>query len=153
MMNAAREKRAKIRAPNPEIPMALRVEKAMEGIYICCFGRDPIEEEDVRLLNIMLSAVFPSVDESDIDRIVTTMAKQVADGERATSYPEPKALSKEAVQRQMRIFSFFNRIAITQADIHLLIGFYQFTLFSKLLFCTRFFLSLKHKQGWSRKSW
>ncbi|KAJ6800735.1 uncharacterized protein M6B38_201730 [Iris pallida] len=109
MMNAAREKRAKIRAPNPEIPMALRVEKAMEGIYICCFGRDPIEEEDVRLLNIMLSAVFPSVDESDIDRIVTTMAKQVADGERATSYPEPKALSKEAVQRQMKDLQFLQQ--------------------------------------------
>ncbi|KAJ6796541.1 uncharacterized protein M6B38_219030 [Iris pallida] len=109
MMNAAREKRAKIRAPNPEIPMALRVEKAMEGIYICCFGRDPIEEEDVRLLNIMLSAVFPSVDKSDIDRIVTTMAKQVADGERATSYPEPKALSKEAVQRQMKDLQFLQQ--------------------------------------------
>ncbi|WOK93543.1 hypothetical protein Cni_G02243 [Canna indica] len=48
----------------PEIPMVIRVEKALEAIYICCFGQDPIEEEDVRLLCIMLNVVFPSVGQS-----------------------------------------------------------------------------------------
>jgi len=72
------------------------VEKALEAIYVCCFSRDPIQEEDVRLLCIMLNAVFPSIGKSEIDRMVTSMAKQVADGER--DYPEPKTLSKEAVQ-------------------------------------------------------
>lgn len=107
-MNAAKERRAKTRAPTPEIPMEVRVEKALEAIYICCFGRDPIEEEDVRLLSIMLSAVFPSVGQPEIDRMVTAIAKQVADGEKA-SYPEPKTLSKEAVQRQMKDLQFLQQ--------------------------------------------
>lgn len=77
------------------------MEKALEAIYVCCFGKDPIEEEDQRLLCIMLNAVFPSLGKSEIDRIVGSMAKQIAAGER-TSYPEQKPLSQEAVQRQMK---------------------------------------------------
>lgn len=41
--------------------MEIRAEKALDAIYVCCFGRDPIEEEDERLLSIMLNAVFPTV--------------------------------------------------------------------------------------------
>jgi len=70
------------------------------AIYVCCFGRDPREEEDVRLLCIVLNAVFPLIGKSEKDRLMTSMAKQVADGER--DYAEPKTLSKEAVQRQMK---------------------------------------------------
>ncbi|XP_010925423.1 photosystem I assembly factor PSA3, chloroplastic [Elaeis guineensis] len=100
-MSAAKERRAEVKAAIPEIPMEIRVEKALEAIYVCCFGKDPIEEEDQRLLVIMLNAVFASVGKSEIDRIVSSMAKQIAAGERR-SYPEQKPLSKEAVQRQMK---------------------------------------------------
>ncbi|EHA8588588.1 photosystem I assembly factor PSA3, chloroplastic [Cocos nucifera] len=100
-MSAAKERRAKLKAAIPEIPMEIRAEKALEAIYVCCFGKDPIEEEDQRLLVIMLNSVFPSVGKSEMDRMVSSMAKQIAAGER-TSYPEPKPLSKEAVQRQMK---------------------------------------------------
>ncbi|CAI9763202.1 unnamed protein product [Fraxinus pennsylvanica] len=55
-------KRAKLRAPVPSILMEVRAEKALEAIYVCCFGIDPLEEEDdERLLSIMLNAVFPTV--------------------------------------------------------------------------------------------
>nr|CAD1823886.1 unnamed protein product [Ananas comosus var. bracteatus] len=58
MMNAAKEKRATLKSPPPEIPMEIRAEKALEGIYVCCFGQDPIEEEDAKLLRTILNAVF-----------------------------------------------------------------------------------------------
>ena len=62
------QKRTKLKAAAPEIPMEVRVEKALEAIYVCCFSRDPMEEEDVRLLCIILNAVFPSIGKSEIDR-------------------------------------------------------------------------------------
>lgn len=108
LMNIAREKRVKLNAPIPEIPMEVRVEKALEAIYVCCFSRDPIEEEDLRLLSIMLNAVFPLVGKSEIDRMVTALAKRVADGDK-TNFPEPKTLSKEAVQRQMKDLQFLKQ--------------------------------------------
>lgn len=102
------QKRTKLKSELPEIPMEVRVEKALEAIYVCCFGRDPIEEEDVRLLSIMLTAVFPSIGKSGIERIVNKMAKQVAEGGRM-NFPEPKTLSKEAVQRQMKDLQFLKQ--------------------------------------------
>lgn len=86
--------------------MEIRAEKALEAIYVCCFGRDPIEEEDERLLNIMLSAVFPSVEQPEIQRIVKDKAIKVADGSDDNIIPEPKPLSKEAVQMQMKDLQF-----------------------------------------------
>ncbi|PHU29618.1 hypothetical protein BC332_01711 [Capsicum chinense] len=39
LMNEAREKRAKLEAPAPKIPMEIQDEKALDAIYVCCFGR------------------------------------------------------------------------------------------------------------------
>lgn len=100
-MKAAKEKRAKLKASSPEIPIEVRVEKAFEAIYICCFGKDPIEEEDKRLLGVMLNAVFPSVERSAIGRIVESVAEGIAEGKRA-NFLEMKPLPEEAVQRQMK---------------------------------------------------
>nr|GEU28811.1 photosystem I assembly factor PSA3, chloroplastic [Tanacetum cinerariifolium] len=109
MMNEAREKRAKLNLPTPTIPMEARVEKALDAIYVCCFGRDPIEEEDERTLNIMLKVVFPSVKESDIANIIKEKAKRVAEGGEEDRYPEPILLSKEAVQLQMKDLQFLQQ--------------------------------------------
>ncbi|CAD5163220.1 unnamed protein product [Musa acuminata subsp. malaccensis] len=108
MMTTARERRTKLKAATPEIPMEIRIEKALEAIYVCCFGKDTIEEEDVRLLCNMLHAVFPSVRKQEIDRIVSSMVNQIATGER-TNYPEPKSLSKEAIERQMKDLEFLQQ--------------------------------------------
>ncbi|XP_071693199.1 photosystem I assembly factor PSA3, chloroplastic [Rutidosis leptorrhynchoides] len=109
MMNEAREKRAKINAPTPTIPMEARVEKALDAIHVCCFGRDPIEEEDVRVLCIMLKVVFPSVKQEDIDKLVKAKAEKVAEGGEEERYPEPKLLTKEAVQLQMKDLQFLQQ--------------------------------------------
>nr|CAD1823955.1 unnamed protein product [Ananas comosus var. bracteatus] len=108
MMNAAKEKRANLKSPPPEIPMEIRAEKALEGIYVCCFGQDPIEEEDAKLLCTILNAVFLSVGRPKIGRIVSSMAQQIASGERK-SYPGQKTLSKEAVERQMKDLEFLQQ--------------------------------------------
>ncbi|PHU11507.1 hypothetical protein BC332_18437 [Capsicum chinense] len=50
LMNEAREKRTKLGAPAPKIPMEIRAKKALDAIHVCCFGRDLIEEEDEKLL-------------------------------------------------------------------------------------------------------
>uniref|UniRef100_A0A5B7BUK4 Photosystem I assembly factor PSA3, chloroplastic n=1 Tax=Davidia involucrata TaxID=16924 RepID=A0A5B7BUK4_DAVIN len=109
MMNEAKEKRAKLNVPTPAIPMEIRAEKALEAIYVCCFGKDPIEEEDERLLRIMLNAVFPSVGQAEIDRIVKDKARKVAEGGEEDKVPEPKPLSKEAVQLQMKDLQFLKQ--------------------------------------------
>lgn len=89
--------------------MFIRTEKALEAIYVCCFGKkDQIEEEDSRLLSIILNAVFPTVGESAISEIISTKAKQVADGKN-TSFPDPKPLSKEAIQLQMKDLEFLKQ--------------------------------------------
>ncbi|KAL6006955.1 Proteasome subunit alpha type-3 [Asimina triloba] len=106
IMSESKERRKKSNTSAPEIPMEIRVEKALEAIYICCFGMDPIEEEDQRLLRIMLNSVFPTVGLSEIERIVGTKAKQVAEGE---NMPEPKRLSKESVQMQMKDLQFLKQ--------------------------------------------
>ncbi|KAH0450627.1 hypothetical protein IEQ34_021319 [Dendrobium chrysotoxum] len=107
-MKAAKEKRAKIKAAVPEIPIEIRVEKAFEAIYVCCFGKDPIEEEDILLLCIMLNAVFPSVGRSVIDRVVNSVANEIAKGNRA-NFSELKPLPKEAVERQMKDLEFLRQ--------------------------------------------
>ncbi|KAK4477392.1 hypothetical protein RD792_016613 [Penstemon davidsonii] len=105
MMNASRERRAKLGASAPNIPMEVRAEKALEAIYVCCFGRDPIEEEDEQLLYIMLKAVFPTVGQSEIERIIKEKSKRVAEG--TEEYlTEAKPLPKEAVQLQMKDLQF-----------------------------------------------
>uniref|UniRef100_A0A164VW80 Photosystem I assembly factor PSA3, chloroplastic n=1 Tax=Daucus carota subsp. sativus TaxID=79200 RepID=A0A164VW80_DAUCS len=102
------KKRSKSKTPAPSIPIEARAEKAMEAIYICCFGRDPIEEVDEQLLCIMLAVVFPTVGKSEINRIVSDQAKRVAEGIEE-KYPEPKPLSKEAVQLQMKDLQFLRQ--------------------------------------------
>ncbi|KAM3324336.1 hypothetical protein P3S67_005487 [Capsicum chacoense] len=49
LMNEAREKRAKLEAAAPKIPMEIRDEKALDAIYVCCFGRGLIGEKDEKL--------------------------------------------------------------------------------------------------------
>lgn len=102
------QRRTKLKSSTPEIPIAIRAEKALEAVYICCFGKDPIEEEDEKLLCIMLNAVFPSVGQSEVRRIVSAKAKQVADGE-DSSFNEPKPLSEEAVKQQLKELQFLKQ--------------------------------------------
>ncbi|KAI3716983.1 hypothetical protein L1987_68252 [Smallanthus sonchifolius] len=109
MMNEAREKRSKANVPAPAIPMEARVEKALDAIHVCCFGRDAIEEDDEQLLCIMLKVVFPSVGKPEIAEMVKAKAKRVAEGGEEERYPEPKPLSKEAVQLQMKDLQFLKQ--------------------------------------------
>ncbi|KAI8541495.1 hypothetical protein RHMOL_Rhmol08G0065500 [Rhododendron molle] len=113
MMNEAKEKRAKLNVQTPVVPMEARAEKALEAIYVCCFGRDPMEEEDERLLCIMLNAVFPSVGQPEINRIVKDKATKVAEGGEDERAPEPKPLSEEAVQLQMKELQFLKQNSST----------------------------------------
>lgn len=106
MMKIAREKRAKSKGQAPQIPMEVRAEKALEAIYVCCFGQDMVEPEDEKLLCTMLNAVFPSVGRPAVERMVSAMAKQVADGERLVS---AKVVSKEVVQRQLKDLEFLQQ--------------------------------------------
>ncbi|KGN59665.1 photosystem I assembly factor PSA3, chloroplastic [Cucumis sativus] len=106
MMNEAREKREKLKAAVPNIPMEVRIEKALDAIYVCSFGRDPIEEDDEKLLVIMLSAVFPSVGEIEIQRILKEKAIRIAEGKDTAIVPEPQPLSKEAILAQMKDLQF-----------------------------------------------
>lgn len=103
------QKRAKLNVPTPVVPMEVRAEKALEAIYVCCFGRDPMEEEDERLLRIILNAVFPSVGQPEVDRIVKEKARKVAEGGEDDRSPEPQPLSKEAVQLQMKDLEFLKQ--------------------------------------------
>lgn len=103
------QRRAKLNVETPTVAMETRAEKALDAIYVCCFGRDPIEEEDESLLNIMLSAVFPTVEKSQIQRIIKDKAVKVAEGGDADTVPEPKPLSKEAVQLQMKDLEFLKQ--------------------------------------------
>uniref|UniRef100_A0A0E0L4U9 Uncharacterized protein n=1 Tax=Oryza punctata TaxID=4537 RepID=A0A0E0L4U9_ORYPU len=113
MMKTAKEKRAKLKAPAPQIPMEARAEKALEAIYVCCFGQDMVEDEDVKLLCKMLNAVFPSVGRQAVERIVTSMAKQVAAGERKG--PGVKTVSEEAAQRQLKDLEFLKQNKLDSA--------------------------------------
>ncbi|GAB4849183.1 Proteasome subunit alpha type-3 [Ancistrocladus abbreviatus] len=107
-MNEARERRAKSRAAAPVIPMETRAAKALEAIYVCCFGEDPVEEEDERLLNIMLSAVFPTVGQAKIEAMIKEKAKEVAEGFQLEKFPV-KPLSKEAIELQMKDLQFLKQ--------------------------------------------
>ncbi|PKI49455.1 hypothetical protein CRG98_030147 [Punica granatum] len=108
LMNEARERRAKLNVKAPSIPMEVRVEKALEAIYVCCFGEDLIEDEDEKLLQIMLSAVFPSVKQSQIETMIKDKVRRVAEGDEE-NLPKPKPLSKEAVQLQMKDLQFLRQ--------------------------------------------
>ncbi|KAF4390640.1 hypothetical protein G4B88_015530 [Cannabis sativa] len=108
MMNEAREKRAKSKGGATTIPMEARVEKSLEAIYVCCFGKGPIEEEDENLLNVMLISVFPTVQKTEIQKIIKEKAERIAQGG-DLNVPEPKILSKEAVQLQMKDLQFLQQ--------------------------------------------
>ncbi|CAK8532903.1 unnamed protein product [Lathyrus sativus] len=108
LMEEARERRAKLKGASPAVPMEVRVEKALDAIYVCCFGKDPIEIEDERLLSTILSSVFPSVPKQEIQRMVTEMAQKVKDG--GMDYiPDAKPLSKEAIEMQMKDLNFLKQ--------------------------------------------
>lgn len=109
LINDTKEKRAKTKTAAPDIPMEVRVEKALEAIYVCCYGKDIIEEEDERLLNVMLSSVFQSVEQREIQRIVAEKARKVADGSDEVNIQEPKPLPKEAVKLQMKDLQFLQQ--------------------------------------------
>ncbi|KAF7801614.1 photosystem I assembly factor PSA3, chloroplastic [Senna tora] len=110
LMNDARERRAKLNAAPPAIPMEVRVVKALDAIYVCCFGKDAIEEEDERLMTIMLSSVFPSVKQKEIQRMVKEKVQKVEEGaEEDYDVLEEKSLSKEAVELQMKDLQFLKQ--------------------------------------------
>ncbi|KZV55883.1 hypothetical protein F511_15733 [Dorcoceras hygrometricum] len=106
MMNQARERRVKSGTVVPTIPMEIRAEKALEAIYICCFRGGPIEEEDIADLSVMLNAVFPSIGQREMDRIVKEKLTRLAEGADEIKIPESKSLPKEAVQLQMKDLQF-----------------------------------------------
>lgn len=89
--------------------MEVRAEKALESIYVCCFGKDPIEEIDRSLLYVMLGAVFPSVAQSEIQRLVDDKARRVAEGSDEDNVVEPKPITKEAAQMQMKDLEFLKQ--------------------------------------------
>ena len=101
------QKRAKSKSQAPVIPMEARAEKALEAIYVCCFGQDMVEPEDERLLCTMLNAVFPSVGRPAVERMVSTVAKEVASGERRG--PGAKVVPKEVAQRQLKDLEFLKQ--------------------------------------------
>lgn len=103
------QKRAKLRAPTPSIPMNIRAEKALDAIYVCCFGKNVLEEEDERLLSVMLNAVFPTVGRPEIERMLREKAKRIAEGSEEFKVPEAKPLPKEAVQLQMKDLEFLQQ--------------------------------------------
>ncbi|CAN6574936.1 unnamed protein product [Malus baccata var. baccata] len=71
--------------------------------------QDPIEEEDERLRNVMLRAVYTSGERSELQRIINKKAQKVAEGSTDGSVREPKPLSKEAVQMQMKDLQFLQQ--------------------------------------------
>lgn len=85
------------------------MEKSLEAICVCCFGKDPIEEEDEKLLNTMLCAVFPSVGKAEISRIVKDRAEKRVAQSGEVGVAEPKPLSKEAVNLQMKDLQFLKQ--------------------------------------------
>lgn len=89
--------------------MEVRVEKALDAIYVCCFGKDSIEEQDERLLSIILSSVFPSVQRQEIRRMVKNMAEKVEEGGMDYIPDAAKPLSKEAVEMQMKDLNFLKQ--------------------------------------------
>lgn len=89
--------------------MEIRAEKAVDAIYVCCFGRDPIEEEDERLLSVILNAVFPTVGQAQIENIVKEKIKRLEEGSEEIKFPEAKPLPKEAVQLQMKDLEFLKQ--------------------------------------------
>ncbi|XP_031496242.1 photosystem I assembly factor PSA3, chloroplastic [Nymphaea colorata] len=109
MMNDAKARRAKLKAANPEIPMEIRAEKALEAIHVCCFGKDPIEEEDEKLLCVMLNAVFPSVGQSKINEIVSSKAKEIAGGSQSAETINQQNSAKEAGKLQLKEFELLKR--------------------------------------------
>ncbi|XP_074309586.1 photosystem I assembly factor PSA3, chloroplastic [Silene latifolia] len=109
-MTEARERRAKSGTEAPRIPMEVRAEKAVDAIYVCCFDNNPIEEDDVRLLTTMLTAVFPTVQQPEIERIIKQKAQNVAESSENEEYPvKPKPLTKEAIQLQMKDLQFLKQ--------------------------------------------
>ncbi|KAK7381390.1 hypothetical protein VNO78_34044 [Psophocarpus tetragonolobus] len=109
LMNDSKERRAKLKTDPPAIPMEIRAGKALDAIYVCCFGRDAIEEEDARLLTAMLCAVFPSVQREQIQLLVKDKTEKVAAGVDETYVSELKPLSKEAVELQMKDLQFLQQ--------------------------------------------
>ncbi|KAG2328937.1 hypothetical protein Bca52824_000117 [Brassica carinata] len=102
LMTEARQRRENLNVAAPTIPMELRVEKALEGIYACCFRRGVIEEEDEKLLL-----------KSEIERIIKEKATRVAErGEEENLMTEPKRLPKEAIQMQMKDLEFLQQQSI-----------------------------------------
>lgn len=76
LMDEASAKRAKSKSSLPEVPVEARAAKALEAICKCCIDSDVIEEEEARLLCIMLCAVFPSADKAEIERTVWSIVRQ-----------------------------------------------------------------------------
>ena len=64
------QKREKSKSSLPDVPIESREAKALEAICKWCIDSDVIDEEDARLLCIMLYAVFPSADKAEIERTV-----------------------------------------------------------------------------------
>ncbi|KAK7306127.1 hypothetical protein VNO77_44048 [Canavalia gladiata] len=79
--------REKLKAEPPTIPMEIRVKKAINAIYVCCFGKDPLQKDDERLLTAMPSAVFPTVQQEEIQRLIKDKAeKEVSSGNRRLAW-------------------------------------------------------------------
>ncbi|XP_047334699.1 photosystem I assembly factor PSA3, chloroplastic [Impatiens glandulifera] len=109
MLNEAKERRSKLRVTPKSIPMKNRAEKALEAVFVCCFGQDAIDEEDEMLLGVMMNSVFPSIGEMEMNRIVKEKSKQFGDDSERKKLLEPKRLPKEAVQMQMKDLKFLQQ--------------------------------------------
>jgi len=67
-----KQRRSNSKSAAINVPIEARAEKALDAIMKCCVGASFLDEEDVPLLTIILTTVFPSADASEIDRIVTS---------------------------------------------------------------------------------
>lgn len=71
LMNEAAERRRLSKSPTPFVPYEACAAKALDAICLCCIGRPNIDEEDRKLLTIMLQSVFPAADKAEIERLVS----------------------------------------------------------------------------------
>lgn len=100
LMDQALAKRAKSKSSLPDIPVEAKAAKALEAICKCCIDNDVIEEEDARLLCIMLCAVFPSADKAEIERTVWSRVKQSSADEEISNETNEQQTEESTVLQQ-----------------------------------------------------
>jgi len=87
-----KQRRSNAKSGAINVPIEARAEKALDAIMKCCVGASFLDEEDAPLLTTILTAVFPSADATEIDRIVTS---RVGDDEDSSLEDDTEELGTE----------------------------------------------------------